>query len=87
MKLLTFFHFYIKTVGDSMYAYTLNLEAKLLVGIKVLSMGKAFATCNLIFGYKAVKFEETGLFCSSLDLDDLAKQVIHMLKTEKKHTV
>ena len=65
-------------------AYPSHMEAMPLAWIEVLSMGKAFVASNLGPGPEAVKHGETGLLCSPLDIDELAKQVIYMLKNQDK---
>ena len=65
-------------------AYPSHMEAMPLAWIEVLSMGKAFVASNLGPGPEAVKHGKTGLLCNPLDIDDLAEQVIFMLKNREK---
>lgn len=60
--------------------YPSHMEAMPLAWIEVMSMGKAFVGSQLGPGPEIITHEVNGLLCNPLDPDEIAKQVIRLLK-------
>lgn len=63
--------------------YPSHMEAMPLAWIEVMSMGKAFVASNLGPGSEVVNHEENGLLCNPLDIEDVAHQVVRLLKEKE----
>jgi glycosyltransferase involved in cell wall biosynthesis len=60
--------------------YPSHMEAMPLAWLEALSMGKPFVGSNLGPGPEVVKHQKTGLLCNPFDIEQLADQIITLLK-------